>query len=286
MTVVAIDCPLCQGRSATPIWREGDHSIVRCAACKLMQAHPLAELPLAYDEDYYRDGHHVENPLRRELFTERFNTVIGQAPSGGTILDIGCGTGDFLRVCHDHGWDTVGVDVSPFAAQITRERTGGEAHHGRIQELDLGDERFDVVHMHHMFEHVADPLDVLRHVYKLMKPQGRLVIEVPNERNLINIVQKLHGRQMLPSDKPPTHLLFFEEGTLLRTVRTAGFEIDSIDQMDLTTEARRQIYRYFDGKGNIISRTVEALYSAGMPSKMKLGVFLLLQGRRPARSGA
>jgi SAM-dependent methyltransferase len=268
------------------LWEQSGHKIVRCGGCTMMFADPREEGAGGYDESYYRDGHHVDDPHRRALFEERYREVISTLEPPGKILDVGCGTGDFLLVCSEHGWETVGVDISSYAARITRERTRGEAHGGPLADAPLVPASFDVVHMHHMLEHVADPVSTLKSVRELLRPGGRLVIEVPNERNLINLAMRLQRKPMLPSDQPPTHLLFFDPTSLPETVEAAGFVVDAVRQKDLTSAARRHIYRYFDGQGNALSRTVEKLYRLGIPSRLGLGVFLILQAHRPSSERA
>lgn len=247
----------------------------------MMFADPLRETGETYDEGYYRQGHHLDDPRRRELFEQRYEDVIAHLEPPGRILDVGCGTGDFLVVCAEHGWETVGVDVSPYAARISAERSGGEAHGGRLEDAPLQPGSFDVIHMHHVLEHVADPVDVLQRIRGLLRPGGRLVLEVPNERNLINLAMRLQGKAMLPSDQPPTHLLFFDPPSLRAAVSAAGLEVEFLRQQDLVTPARRHIYRYFDGRGNVVSRSLEALYRLGLPSRLGWGVFLLMVAQRP-----
>jgi 2-polyprenyl-3-methyl-5-hydroxy-6-metoxy-1,4-benzoquinol methylase len=184
-------CPLCDAAAGRVLWERAGHRIVRCSRCSMMFADPLSEPTGTYDESYYREGHHLDDPHRREIFTERYREVISRLEPPGRVLDIGCGTGDFLVVCGEHGWDTVGLDLSPYAARVTRQRTSSEAHAGRIEDLPFAAGSFDVVHMHHVLEHVADPKGVLRQVRALLRPGGHLVIEVPNERNLINLAMRL-----------------------------------------------------------------------------------------------
>lgn len=243
-------------------------------------ADPLIEADSAYDAAYYHEGHHLDNPHRRALFVERYEEVIASLEPPGCVLDVGCGTGDFLVVCKEHGWETVGVDVSPFAAEVCAERTRGPAYAGRLREQPLEAGSFDVIHMHHVLEHVADPLALLRHVRGLLREGGHLVVEVPNEQNLINLTMRMLGKPMLPSDRPPTHLLFFAPDSLRRTIVDAGLQLGWMRQKDLTTAARRDIYRYFDGRGNLLSRTLEWAYTHGLPSKLGQGVFLLAVARR------
>jgi 2-polyprenyl-3-methyl-5-hydroxy-6-metoxy-1,4-benzoquinol methylase len=247
----------------------------------MLFADPLREADEAYDADYYEQGHHLDNPHRRALFEQRYEEVLSRLEPPGRVLDVGCGTGDFLRVCKEHGWDTVGVDVSPFAAKVCGERTQGPAFAGRLQEQPLEAASFDVVHMHHVLEHVADPVGLLRYVRSLLRVGGHLVVEVPNERNLINLAMRLLGKPVLPSDRPPTHLLFFAPASLRRTIVDAGFQLRWMRQKDLATAARRDIYRYFDGRGNVMSRTLQWAYSQGIPSRLGQGVFLLALAQRP-----
>jgi SAM-dependent methyltransferase len=102
------------------------------------------------------------------------------ASSRGRLLDVGCGNGAFLAKMRDLGWEVVGVKPDPEAARVAREDFGVTVFEGRLEEAGLSDGSLDTITMHHVIEHISDPVDVLRECYRILKPSGILVIVTPN----------------------------------------------------------------------------------------------------------
>lgn len=98
-----------------------------------------------------------------------------------SVLDYGCGNGDFLLRAHSAGHDAVGIDFDQKAIDLVRQR-GLRAHH--IDELDDAEltGRFDFITANHVIEHVPDPLALLAQLGSWLKPNGTLFIELPNAK--------------------------------------------------------------------------------------------------------
>ena len=94
---------------------------------------------------------------------------VTDAPSGGRVLDVGCGSGGLLDFFASYGWATSGIDPADKRA------------FPRHQELaDVpADASYDIAVLHHVLEHVAQPLDMLRSLHRALKPGGVLFISVP-----------------------------------------------------------------------------------------------------------
>lgn len=96
--------------------------------------------------------------------------------TGGNLLDIGAGTGDFLLIAKSNGWDTTGVEPNNKARNIAEKK--GVAFTNKTEEL--ANHSFDVISMWHVLEHVPDLENQIKELKRLLKPDGSIVIAVPN----------------------------------------------------------------------------------------------------------
>lgn len=136
----------------------------------------------------------------------------------GRLLEIGFGDGSFLARMKNHGWSVWGVDVSPAAVSLARER-GIDA----ISVADppygfLPDGWFDLVVMRHTLEHVEDVEAVLDEVFRVLKPGGALFVSVPNAQGL---EAALAGSDWFHSDHEH-HRRSFTPDTLTAALAAAG----------------------------------------------------------------
>jgi 2-polyprenyl-3-methyl-5-hydroxy-6-metoxy-1,4-benzoquinol methylase len=100
-------------------------------------------------------------------------------PPGGRVLDLGCGTGFFLEaLAGTH--EVRGLDASPLAVAMSRVRGLAGVAEGTAEDLSaVADERFDLVTLLDVIEHLDDDLGALRRARALLKPGGRLLVTVP-----------------------------------------------------------------------------------------------------------
>jgi 2-polyprenyl-3-methyl-5-hydroxy-6-metoxy-1,4-benzoquinol methylase len=94
----------------------------------------------------------------------------------GKILDIGAGVGDFLATAHQNGWETIGVEPNPKAREIAEKK--GVSFVDKTE--NLLDNSFDIITMWHVLEHVPDLEIQLNELKRLLKPNGHIIIAVPN----------------------------------------------------------------------------------------------------------
>ena len=96
------------------------------------------------------------------------------------ILDIGAGTGDFLVQCKKSGWKVEGVEPSKNARDLAEHKLGIKL---KTQISELGTEKYDVITMWHVLEHVPNLIDYVSQLNGLLKPKGTLVVAVPNHKS-------------------------------------------------------------------------------------------------------
>jgi 2-polyprenyl-3-methyl-5-hydroxy-6-metoxy-1,4-benzoquinol methylase len=143
----------------------------------------LEKLPSYYEsEDYisHTDG-------KRSLFERMYHLIknialknkvklINAQSQKGKLLDIGAGTGDFLVVAKNDGWDTTGIEPSEKAKTIAINKGVNFA----ANLSDLENNSFDVITMWHVLEHVPNLEEYILELKRLLKPTGTILIAVPN----------------------------------------------------------------------------------------------------------
>jgi 2-polyprenyl-3-methyl-5-hydroxy-6-metoxy-1,4-benzoquinol methylase len=157
-------------------------------------------------------------PGQRALADARMRHLPKPLP-GGRVLDVGCGSGAFLELAGSAGWDAVGLEVDPEAVRSARSR-GLDVRQGEIDTLLNRGERFTVITLSHVLEHVHEPLRLLQACRELLEPEGWLWLEVPNFEAP---GRRRFGRSWLHLD-PPRHLTHFTLQSLSRLLAKAGFD--------------------------------------------------------------
>jgi len=145
------------------------------------------------------------------------------APRGGELLDIGCGTGNFLAAARDAGYRVTGIELDGNAARFAKERLGLE----RVLPLTIAefalqqaDQQFEAVTFFEVLEHQAAPGEFLQNVKACLKPRGIIGLSVPNRERWMT------GPDVL--DYPPNHFLRWNAKALNKFLEAQGFEVLAI----------------------------------------------------------
>ena len=170
-------CPLCAALRHRSVATTREFRLVRCASCGLLYKDPpRAEgIRRHYDDVYRQDtvSDHIDQ-RRRDLFRRFLSEV---RPRGhGRLLDIGCGSGEFLALAREHGWSATGVEVSPRAAALAGRR--GLAVHET--SADLPDDHFDVITLWNVVDFFLRPVEQMRDLHRVTAPGGLVFVRTPN----------------------------------------------------------------------------------------------------------
>jgi SAM-dependent methyltransferase len=199
--------------------------IVVCSSCGLGRTEPApADLLRYYPTGYYGLGGIRFNPLVEAAIRTsrgaRVAAVIRAHPAPGAILDVGCGRGLMLAELARRGWRAVGVEMSDTASRHAREVLGLDVRVGDLADCQFPSASFDVVTLFHVLEHLPDPDAALAEARRVVRADGRLLVEVPNFGSLQS---RLAGGRGFHVDAP-RHLFHFTRSALLQAVERAGFE--------------------------------------------------------------
>jgi 2-polyprenyl-3-methyl-5-hydroxy-6-metoxy-1,4-benzoquinol methylase len=238
---MSIACPICH-TAARFMATHPEANIYRCERCTHAFSDP-GSMPLqeSYGPDYYNHTHRrwFEHP-NTALF-ERITAVI---PTGASVIDVGCGRGDFLRHVHRSRPDAqlTGIDYSTNQDKTIRFLQGDAF------ELDIGD-RFDVVVSLNVIEHVSDCVGFANRLRELTKPGGTMAIMTVNESSILYGLARI-GRGLgvpLAFDRLYSrhHLHHFTRASLLRLLESCGLKVSQhilhnspVKAVDLPVQSR------------------------------------------------
>jgi SAM-dependent methyltransferase len=152
--------------------------------------------------------------------------MLDRLASGGRLLDIGCGTGDFLVHAQQAGWEVAGVELSERAAAHARGR-GLDVRTGALADQEFHPDSFDVATVWDVLEHLPQPRLELMAVRCLLKPGGMLVVRVPNVRAQIMrmYATKVLGKPGGAHLQADLHLNHFTPRTLTLLLERSGFAV-------------------------------------------------------------
>ena len=192
------DCPLC-GSAAFSELSGWDRRLkrlrhVRCLGCGLVRQNPLpSEASLAgyYATSYRRDYQGVSSgPTRRHREKSlraarvRLERLVPLLSGRRSVLDFGCGSGEFVELCGERGLAATGFEPGVGYASHARDARKLDVVRGDWRDVSLpGGGEFEAVTAFHVFEHLVDPLGALERITEWLAPDGLVFIETPNIRN-------------------------------------------------------------------------------------------------------
>lgn len=158
-----------------------------------LETHPkpsLEKLPEYYkSEDYisHTDSKRnlfekVYHLIRNISLKRKLKLINSFSYNGKNLLDVGCGTGDFLQIAQKHNWTVSGIEPNNKARQIANLKTNNSAYNTE-QLLEFPKHSFDVISLWHVLEHLPNLNEHLSILKSLLKENGTLIIAVPNYKS-------------------------------------------------------------------------------------------------------
>ncbi len=196
----------------------------RCLNCGVGFTTPklsAPELSKYYTHEYYS----LDNNLKLEVTTRPHNQVridrIKKFIKNGKLLDIGAGTGMFLKTAKENGFQSEGLEIAEEAAAFGRKTWGLSIQQGNLHETLLPAGAYDVVTLGHVYEHLHEPRDAAKQLHSILRSGGLLVISVPNFGSL----QAKIFRSLWFHLDVPRHLFHYTPPSLRMLLEAAGFEV-------------------------------------------------------------
>ncbi|GAB6140311.1 hypothetical protein JCM14076_10400 [Methylosoma difficile] len=211
----------------------GKFQVVRCQACGLMRTNPRPNqnsIGFYYPDTYapylstqVKNNNPNKKPKTgfKKWLSDNFNanskTILPPMPPGN-LLEIGCGSGDFLMTMQQQGWTVSGLEPSESAANSAKQQ-GLNVTCGLLEGTELPNNHFDMIVAWMVVEHLHHPLAGLEKLHQALKPGGALVISVPD----LGGVDFQLFKQNYYSLHLPNHLYHYTKPTLHTLLAKTGF---------------------------------------------------------------
>ena len=224
-------CIICGSDPAlNQTFRFHHYDVCVCRHCGFRWLDPQpteAELANIYTDHYFLDEGQAEitelvNQLKRataRLYLEQLVQGDESSPSGLSLLEIGCGMGDFLLEAQSKGFRVSGLEVTDHLVEFANRRLGvSSIQKGFIETADFQNESFDIIAFFDVIEHVRNPVDFMRRVQGLLKKKGRVFLVTPS---LDSWSAQLLGKNWM--EYKVEHLSYFNKKSLSLLLEKAGF---------------------------------------------------------------
>ena len=134
-----------------------------------------------------------------------------------SLLDFGCGKGKFLKIAKKHNKNIAGLEVSK---QLINYLSGKFKMYENLDEID---QKFDVVTLFHVLEHIPNQIETLKNIKKVIHKKGKLFIEIPHANDLL-LNLKVFRNFTLWSE----HLVLHTKFSIIKYLKISGFKIDKV----------------------------------------------------------
>jgi len=203
----------------------------------------------------YDDGEQWRN--LEEHFNRGIRNAILRMKRSGAVLDVGCGSGNFLRCMKQAGFCAFGIEPSGSGSQYGRESHGIDIFHGMIEDYAKQnfERQFDAITLLNVLEHLTQPAQTVRQLRHVLAPDGVLAVVVPDARfhDLIGRFRRLlriadpfyieRPNSFLSGFKLPDHLSSFQPNTISSLLQHCGFRVVAIENAPIVFNP--SLYRNF-----------------------------------------
>ena len=225
-------CPACSSKKVRFALKVNEYDLFNCETCRFQFLWPIpddATLAKLYDDHQYHDEERYDSttisPRVERIWKKRLKTLhqdLGVKP--GSLIDVGCATGIFLKNAKDESWEVLGLEASPQAAEQAQILLGKEyveiadfMHFSSAKPLNL-------ITMWALIEHVRDPKSYLLKAQSLLEKDGWIALATPNMRSFSAKIKGAKWRYYIP----PFHITYGSPASLTRLLESSGFEVMKI----------------------------------------------------------
>ncbi len=269
-------CPSCGSASIQNCLSAKDYTVSNevfdiwhCDSCSLRftQAIPVAEAigPYYQSTSYVSHSDTNEGLINRlyhlvRNFTLKSKLALLKDVTGlqtGALLDVGAGTGAFSNIMATNGWQVTSLEPDDTARKVAKDK-----YHLELQSPSdlyyLKNNQFDAIAMWHVLEHVHDLQGYLNQFHDILKPNGKLVIAVPN---YTSYDATYYGSSWAAYDVP-RHLYHFSPQSIDTLAKLKGFTVKAYKPMWFDSFYVSMLSeQYKNGKGNLVAAFFRGLVS-------------------------
>lgn len=202
--------------------------ILECSNCGLVFLSSFEHIEKSFYEDSKMHDNQVDLDLEAwiketEIDDEKRFNLYSDIISDKDILDFGCGTGGFLIRAKNKANKVYGIELEKRLQNHFKQNNLDV-----YSDLDAFKNKVDYVFLFHVLEHIAEPLEILKKFKKVLKPNGRIIIEVPNADDALLTLYKNKAFSEFTYWSP--HLYLYNSKTLVTLLEKAGYKAEYVKQ--------------------------------------------------------
>jgi 2-polyprenyl-3-methyl-5-hydroxy-6-metoxy-1,4-benzoquinol methylase len=186
LSIDVLNCPACKDSVRTPVFKKLGFSYSACDNCGLVYVVRRLndkEIDYLYSDNgrsvlQMKEVYIPTYEYRMENIYRRKANVLAMKKPGGSILDVGCSAGFFLKAAEEAGMDPYGIETNNFSLKWSREKMGLKHVYSQgLESKELVGMQFDYITMWDVFEHVSNPVGLLMAIKPFLKDDGIVIIE-------------------------------------------------------------------------------------------------------------
>ncbi len=242
--IIVQNCPACGSSNYIKILTTEDYlasresfEIVECNDCSLRFTSPIPdenEISNYYESDDYIShtgkGNSIINQIYKivqnfTLRSKKKKVLNFSQMKSGSLLDIGCGAGKFLKIMKQSGWTVQGVEIDDSARAIAEEGVGKTIFNQN--DFFNSDKKYNVITMWHSLEHLNTLTRFLEKISVSLNANGVIMIAVPNYKSF----DAEYYKQDWAAYDVPRHLYHFSYGAMLKLMEKFNFKLIQSKQL-------------------------------------------------------
>jgi len=223
-------------KSSLEVFHRSTRDIDNLNVLKCNQSGVIVLERVEVDDSYYEENIHYTNEFKGETHVK--NGVILTIPleddvrrfesykeliNNSKILDFGCGKGGFIQLTQEVSKRSVGVELN----KVNREYINDIGIQCVNHLSELNNEKFDLITLNHVFEHLNDPVNILIELKKYLKSDGIIIIEVPHARDLL--LETFNLESFKDFIFWSEHLILHTRESLKSFGRSSGLQVKKIE---------------------------------------------------------
>ena len=182
-------------------------------------------------EEYYKSDNYISHTDSKKSFFDKIYQFVKNVTlqkkldlinsfgsENNTILDVGAGTGDFLKTCLQKKWNVFGIEPNQQAREVAKEK-------GIVLHNDLGaysNKKFDIITLWHVLEHVENLSEFISQLDNLLSENGKLIVAVPNYKS----DDANYYKEFWAAFDVPRHLWHFSQQSISKIFTAKNFVVE------------------------------------------------------------
>ena len=230
-------CPVCGGQNLKFKLNCIDHTasnevfkIVSCETCDFTFTNPRPDSTKL--GEYYKSDNYISHTNKKNGFFNRTYqlarnyaiitklSLVKNVCKKGSLLDIGCGTGEFLFNCSKKGYKTIGIEPSSLARKQAIKNFGLTVSE-KTDLSQFSDSQFNIITMWHVLEHIPNLTKTIIEIKRILKNNGKVIIAVPNHKSW----DAKKYKNLWAAWDVPIHLWHFSRNTIKNLFNKNGFKL-------------------------------------------------------------